>query len=95
MFPHHKKTFFLIEEEYENMIKKVHNLYCDVYIYKTVDPDTLDIKDYTHIYKLHHNIYLPSINTKLLRKVYKKTVRKYFDSMEPRELLYIMSEDKR
>jgi len=44
---------------------------------------------------LHHNIYLPSINTKLLRKVYKKTVRKYFDSMEPRELLYIMSEDKR
>jgi hypothetical protein len=95
MFPHHKKTFFLIEEEYENMIKKVHNLYCDVYIYKTVYPDTLDIKDYTHIYKLHHNIYLPSINTKLLRKVYKKTVRKYFDSMEPRELLYIMSEDKR
>ena len=97
-FPHYKKTFYLIEEEYDNMITKIHDLYCDVYIYKTKDPDTLDISHYTHIYKLHHNVYLPSINGKALgglRKVYKKTVRKYFDSMEPRELLYIMSEDKR
>jgi hypothetical protein len=98
MFPQHKKAFYLIEEEYENMIKRIHDLYCDVYIYKTIYPDTLDIKDYTHIYKLHHNVYLPSINNKGsggLRKVYKKTVRKYFDSMEPRELLHITSQDKR
>lgn len=97
-FPQHKKTFYLIEEEYDNMITKIHDLYCDVYIYKTKDPDTLEISDYTHIYKLHHNVYLPSIHGKVvggLRKVYKKTVRKYFDSLEPRELLYIMSEDKR
>ena len=97
-YPQHKKTFYLIEEEYDNMITKIHDLYCDVYIYKTKDPDTLEISDYTHIYKLHHNVYLPSIKNKGsggLRKVYKKTVRKYFDLMEPRELLYIMSEDKR
>lgn len=95
LFPNYKKTFYLIEEEYDIMITKIHDLYCEVYIYKTKDPDTLDIKEFTHIYKLHHNVYLPSINGSGLRKVYKKTVRKYFDEMEPRELLYIMSENKR
>lgn len=96
IFPHQKKMFFLIEEEYENRITKIHDLYCDVYIYKTRDPDTVDSADFTHVYKLHHNVYLPSMRSgSKLRKVYKKTVRKYFDSMEPRELLYIMSADKR
>jgi len=102
MFPHQKRSFYLIEEEYENMITKIHDLYCDVYIYKTRDPDTIDSADFSHIYKIHHNVYIPSITgqgtaqgTTKLRKVYKKTVRKYFDSMEPRELLYILSVDKR
>jgi hypothetical protein len=96
MFPHQKKSFFLIEEEYENRITKIHESYCDVYIYKTRDPDTVDSADFTHVYKLHHNVYLPSLcSGSKLRKVYKKTVRKYFDEMEPRELLYIMSADKR
>jgi len=96
-FPNYKKAFYLIEEEYENKIKMIHDLYCDVYIYKTKNADDIDIKHLTHIYKIHHNIYLQSINCRLrpLRKVYKKTVRKYFDEMDPRELLYIMSEDKR
>lgn len=96
-FPNYKKAFYLIEEEYENMIKMIHDLYCDIYIYKTKDADDIDIKHLTHVYKIHHNIYLQSVHCLLgpLRKVYKKTVRKYFDEMDPRELLYIMSEDKR
>lgn len=97
-FSHHKKIFHLIEEDYENLITKIHDLYCGVYIYKTIDSDNVEIEYFTHIYKLHHNVYLPSIKIKGvggLRKVYKKTVRKYFDAMEPRELLFILSADKR
>lgn len=91
-FPRYKKDFFNIQNEYEIFISNVHHEYCNYYIYKT--SEHVDAKYFTHIYKIHHTIYLPSIKT-TTKKIYKKTVREYFDKMEPRELLFIMSYDKR
>jgi hypothetical protein len=59
----------------------------------------IEPKYFTHIYKIHHEIYLPSISNKKInekvQKIYRKTVLKYFDNMDPRELLFILSSDKR
>jgi hypothetical protein len=98
MFPKHKKAFYTIQDDYEYFISTIHELYCLCYVYKSMNTEDIESIYFTHIYKLHHEVYLPSLSRKKTQKpqkIYRKTVRKYFDSMEPRELLFIMSSDKR
>jgi hypothetical protein len=95
LYSQYKKAFYTIEEEYENFISNIHDLYCKLYIYKLIDKEDIELKYFTHIYKIHHNVFLPSLKNEKKQKIYKKTVRKYFDSMEPRELLFFLSDDKR
>jgi len=99
MFPKHKKAFFDIQDDYEYFVSTIYELYCNCYIYKTISIHDIEPIYFTHIYKLHHEIYLPSLSNKKInkktQKIYRKTVLKYFDSKDPRELLFILSSDKR
>jgi hypothetical protein len=95
MFPKHKKSFFDIQDDYEYFVSTIYELYCNCYIYKTTNISDIEPIYFTHIYKLHHEIYLPSLSSGKTQKIYRKTVLKYFDSKDPRELLFIMSSDKR
>jgi hypothetical protein len=99
MFPKHKKAFFDIQDDYEYFVSTIHELYCNCYIYKTICLHDIEPKYFTHIYKIHHSIYLASLSNKKInkkiQKIYRKTVLKYFDNIDPRELLFILSSDKR
>jgi len=99
MFPKHKKAFFDVQDDYEYFVSTIHELYCNCYIYKTICLHDIERKYFTHIYKIHHSIYLTSLSNKKInkkiQKIYRKTVLKYFDNMDPRELLFILSSDKR
>ena len=95
MFPKHKKAFFDVQDDYEYFVSTIHELYCICYIYKTISIHDIEPKYFTHIYKIHHSIYLAGLSSKNPKKIYRKTVLKYFDNMDPRELLFIMSSDKR
>ena len=99
MFPKNKKAFFDLQDDYEYFVTTIYELYCNCYIYKTTNINDIEPKYFTHIYKLHHEIYLPSISNKKINKkidkIYRKTVLKYFDNKDPRELLFILSSDKR
>lgn len=91
-YPKYKRQFYNLREQYENMVTEVHQYYRDYYIYGQRSNCS---KYFTHIYKIHHNIYIPSLMGIGRVRVYRKTVRDYFDKMEPRELLFILSEERR
>lgn len=86
--PRNRNTFYKIHYAFEEFIRNVHISYMNNYIYKTKEV-MLD-KYYTHVCKIHRNIYLSS-RVKITRDI----VRDYFDAMEPRELLYIVNNDRR
>jgi hypothetical protein len=86
--PIFKKQFFKINELMEEFIKKTHEAYLSLYVLK----DKLEIspKYYTHIYKIHHGIYLPSLKNKSEKiKITRQVIQNYFYNMEPRELLFL------
>jgi hypothetical protein len=99
LFPSHKKKFYDIKDTYENFINIIYQYYIGKYICKKdmVIPD----KYSTHIYKIHHEIYLPMIinryksNSKRNYKITRKIVSSYFNNMEPRELMFILNWDRR
>ena len=95
LFPKYKKAFFDIQDDYEYFVSTIHELYCNCYIYKTISIHDIEPKYFTHIYKIHHSIYIASHSSEKPQKIYRKTVLKYFDNIDPRELLFIMSSDKR
>jgi hypothetical protein len=95
MFPKHKKAFFDIQDDYEYFVSTIYELYCNCYIYKTISIHDIEPIYFTHIYKIHHSIYIASLSSEKQQKIYRKTVLNYFDNMDPRELLFIMSSDKR
>jgi hypothetical protein len=97
-YPSMKKTFNYIQNEYFNYVLNVHSAYMLFYIDKKYD---IHHKYMTHIYNIHQKIYLAS-----LRKSHDKSreskqivtyqkVLEYFDKMEPRELLFIINENRR
>jgi hypothetical protein len=99
IYPSHKKIFYEIGYTYENFINIIYQYYIGKYICKKkmVIPD----KYSTHIYKIHHEIYLPMImnryncNPKRKYKITRKIVSSYFNKMEPRELMFILNWDRR
>jgi hypothetical protein len=74
-------------------MKGVHNAYLSKYIYKENTP--ILAKYESHVYKIHHTMYLPVLNKKTIARVRYRTVVDYFSRMEPRELIYILNWDAR
>jgi hypothetical protein len=78
---------------YEDFIINTYHFYIDHYVSKLKFkiPD----KYYTHVYKIHHQIYLPSLKSKDCKRISLAIVRDYFNKLEPREFLYIINHDRR
>jgi hypothetical protein len=92
-FPRMKSDFYKLRYQYDSFVMNVYKAYITKYIDKT-DDIILD-KYISHIYKLHHTIYLPSLTVKKPVYINKKIVNEYFNKMEPRELLYLLNWDLR
>jgi hypothetical protein len=92
-FPKMKKDFKLMRCFLEQFIKGVHKSYLAKYVYKDNEPILEKYK--SHIYKIHHRMYLPVLNKRTIARVRYSTVLEYFSKMEPRELMYILNWDAR
>jgi hypothetical protein len=92
-FPKMKKEFYIMRYFLEQFMKNVHKAYLSKYVYK--DGEDILEKYGSHIYKIHHNIYLPVLNKNTIARVRYSTVVDYFNKMEPRELIYILNWDAR
>lgn len=85
-FPRYNRLFIRFSADYSKFISNVHSSYLTHYVKKK---SVIIAKQYLpHIIKIHHDIYLHSLNLESVVIVRKNVVREYFDKMEPRELLY-------
>lgn len=94
-YPAYVYTFYQYTMLYNNMIINVQNAYYLKYISKSVKETGISKKYRYHVYKLHKNIYLPSLKTKHPITITKQVVRDYFSSYEPHQLLYYLSFERR
>jgi len=93
IFPKLKKEFYVLRNLYDQFTKKVHESYLKKYVYK--EKDIILEKYRSHIYKIHHTIYLLKLNKNTIARTNYREVKRYFDNMEPRELIYILNWDCR
>ena len=92
-FPQYKKIFYRFYQEYENFVTNVHFSYLTYYVQK--QGVQISKKYSPHIYKIHHEIYLPSLQTEEPIIIKRRVVKEYFDNLEPRELIYHLNYDRR
>ena len=88
VYPNKRRPLLNAKQIYDGFIKNVHRFYMEQYVHKNVDiiPD----KYRSHIYKIHHSIYLPSLASGTRKKITRTVVDDYFKGLEPRELIYIL-----
>jgi hypothetical protein len=92
-FPQYKAIFYNFYDDFNQFISNVHLSYLTYYIQK--QEVRISKKYFPHIYKIHHELYLPSLQTETSLIIRRRVVQEYFEAMEPREILYHLNYDKR
>jgi len=92
-YPGMKHDFYAMRYLLEQFTRDVHQSYLSKYVYK--DGKHILKKYESHIYKIHHTIYLPVLDKNTIAKVRYRNVVEYFNKMEPRELIYLLNWDVR
>jgi hypothetical protein len=91
-FPMYTNIFIQFEKQYQDFITNVHQSYYSYYVKKEGIP--ISKKFFIHASKIHHQIYLPSLNEG--RKIIsRKVVKEYFDAMKPSEIIFYLNYEKR
>jgi len=92
-FPQYKTVFYNFYDEYNQFITNIHLSYLTYYVQK--QEVKISKKFFPHIYKIHHELYLPSLQTETPLIIRRRVVQEYFDAMEPRSILYYLNYDSR
>jgi len=87
-FPTYKKVFYKFREQSASFISNVHDAYVIYYVKKQGKEIRIPKPIFRHIFKLHHEIHLQSIQTETPVIITHKVVADWFNSMEPKEQLY-------
>lgn len=87
-FPQYKDLFYKFYVEYKNFLTNLHQSYLSFYIQK--NGEKVNKKYFYHVYRIHHNIYLPSL--KETKKVMNKgEIYNYFETYDPIQQLYYLN----
>lgn len=92
-FPQYKSIFYRFYQDYNDFITNVHLSYLTYYVQK--QQVKISKKYFPHIYKIHHELYIPSLSTETPLIIRRRVVRDYFDDLSPREMLYYLNYDRR
>jgi len=92
-FPQYKSIFYRFYTGYNDFITNVHLSYLTYYVQK--QQVKISKKYFPHIYKIHHELYIPSLSTETPLIIRRRVVRDYFDDLSPREMLYYLNYDRR
>lgn len=88
-FPNYHNLFYKFHLQSMDFIKTIHDAYVSYHIQKRGKQVRIDKAIFHHIYKLHHEKYIPSIqNGGEPLIITRKIVADYFNAMEPKEKLY-------
>lgn len=87
-FPQYKNLFYKFYIEYKNFLTNLHQSYLSFYIQKT--GEKINKKYFYHVYKIHHNVFLPSL--KETKKIMNKgEIYNYFENYDPIQQLYYLN----
>jgi hypothetical protein len=93
-FPWYKEMFNKFRKQYVTIMMNVHKSYVARYIKHTGE---VIAKQYMpHVWRIHHNIFLPSMSSGQKRIITLDVVHEYFKTLNPMEIFYLISykEDK-
>lgn len=88
-FGQYKKIFYRFYRQYVDFLTSIHKYYFSYYIAK--EGIQVPKKFFRHIYKIHHEIYLPSLEEGEKKIIKKSVVDEYLMSLPPSELLYSLN----
>lgn len=88
-FGQYKKIFYRFYRQYVDFLTSIHKYYFSYYIAK--EGIEVPKKFFRHIYKIHHEIYLPSLEEGEKKIIKKSVVDEYLMSLPPSELLYSLN----
>ena len=94
-FQPYRKQTEEFRHAFDEFIKSLHQAYLDVHVLKIIQIADLNHSISPHVEYLHKNIYLRYIGTRLQKTVTRNVVRDYVESMEPREILYLLMHHRR
>ena len=88
-FPQYKKLFFRFYKQYCDFLSGVHQSYLTYYIQKR--GIKISKKYFPLIYRIHHEVYLPSLKNgeKIIMRL--SEIAKYIEKVEPSELIYYLN----
>jgi hypothetical protein len=92
-FPQYKQVFYRFFKEYQDFVTNVHQSYISYYVKK--NGQKISKKYFPLIYKLHHEIFLPSLaegKDKLIMR--RSEIGKRIGEMPPSEIIYYLNYNK-
>ena len=90
-FPKYKDMFYKFHLQSGKFIQSIHDAYVSYYVHKKGKEVRIPKNIFPHIYKLHFEVHIPSIETGNKVIVTKQIVADYWNKMEPKEKLYYIS----
>lgn len=87
-FPVYKKLFYGFYKQSYEFIKEIHDAYVSYYIKKMGKSVRINKSIFTHIYTLHNNYYIPTIDNEYRTIITRDVVSNYYNAMTPKEKLY-------
>lgn len=88
-FPQYKKIFYRFYKQYCDFLTNLHQSYLTYYIQKR--GIKISKKYFPLVYRIHHIVYLPSLNTGEKKIMRMSEIAKFLKEMEPSELIYYLN----
>lgn len=92
-FPMYKGMFYKFHHQCGEFIRRVHDAYVLYYVQKKGKQVQIPKNIFNHIYKLHFDVHLPSLQEGEKVIITKKVVADYWNNMEPKEKLYFINKE--
>ena len=91
-FPRYRSLYLELKSEYDAFIGSIYDVYVHFYILKIRDEtQKYPKKFFVHAAKIHHEIYVPSLNQGRRKKITVEVVRKYLESLSSTKLFYYLT----
>jgi hypothetical protein len=90
-FPQYKDLFYQFYKNYNDFVTKIHQNYVLYYVQKS--GIKVPKKYFSLIYKIHHEVFLPSLTTEKLI-IRRGVVGDFIRKMEPKSLIYYLNQNE-
>ena len=93
-FPQYKKIFYQFYKQYNDFVTQIHQSYVSYYVMKS--GIRISKKYFPLVYKLHHEVFLPSSNMETGEKliIRRAVVSEFIKGVEPNSLIYYLNYNK-